>query len=89
MPITRSDVALFSTGIAVGVVAAATYPKWKDKVAPLLSAVMAGAAAAYQDASSQFAQAGDGATVVEPAATAASEPHAARNGAVKVETLCA
>ena len=86
MPITRSDVAVFSTGIALGAVAYATYPKWKDKVAPLISAVMAGAAAAYHDANSRATEGGDGATVTDLGSPVADAHAAMRNGAGKVAT---
>jgi hypothetical protein len=51
MPVTRSDLLFFFGGLAAGATAYATYPKWKDKVSPLISGAMAGVAAAYQDAS--------------------------------------
>lgn len=50
MAITKSDVLVFSAGLAAGAAAWATYPKWKHKVEPLLSGVVAGAAAAFGDA---------------------------------------
>jgi hypothetical protein len=48
--ITKSDLLVFSAGLAVGAVAYATYPKWKDKLAPLISGALAGAGAAFRDA---------------------------------------
>jgi hypothetical protein len=51
MPVTRSDLLIFFGGLAAGATAYATYPKWKDKVSPLISGAMAGVAAAYRDAS--------------------------------------
>ena len=56
MAITRSDVLIFSAGIAVGAVACATYPLWKEKLAPLLSGLMAGAGAACSDAKAEASQ---------------------------------
>lgn len=83
MPITRSDIVVFSGGLALGAVACMTYPKWKGKLAPLVAAAMAGATAACQDASARFAQTGD-----EPAGTDLHEPTidlraAMKNGAAK------
>lgn len=89
MPITRSDAVVFSTGIAVGVVACATYPLWKAKVTPLISAVLAGAAAAYQDANSRFSQAGEDATVTDLGSTVADVHTTSRNGAGTVASSCA
>jgi hypothetical protein len=42
---------IFLGGVAAGAAAIATYPKWKDKVNPLISGALAGVAAAYKDAS--------------------------------------
>lgn len=89
MPITRSDVAVFSTGIAVGVVAYATYPKWKGKVAPLISAVIAGAAAAYQDANNRFAEESQESTVTDLGSPCATEHATGRNGTATAAASCA
>ena len=50
MAITKSEVLVFSAGLAAGAAAWATYPKWKHKVEPLISGVVAGAVAAFGDA---------------------------------------
>jgi hypothetical protein len=50
VPISKSDLLVFSTGIAVGAVALKTYPKWKDKIAPLVAGAVAGARDAFGDA---------------------------------------
>jgi hypothetical protein len=50
MPFTRSNVLAFTAGVAAGATAFVTYPRWKKKVAPLISAVISGATAAAQDA---------------------------------------
>src|SRR5262245_27361803 len=52
MAITKSDLLVFSAGWAAGAAAYATYPRWKHKLEPLLSGVVAGAAAAFSDARS-------------------------------------
>ena len=68
MPVTRSDLVIFSTGLAVGAVAYATYPKWKGKVGPLFSeaheklsplvaTAVAAAGAAFADAKAASDQA--------------------------------
>ncbi len=70
MSVSRSNVLAFASGVAAGAAALATYPRWKHKVAPLVSAVVSGAAAAAQD--------------VKSATTSAREVHAghaAENGA--------
>jgi hypothetical protein len=61
MALSRSTVFAFAAGAAAGAVAYATYPRWKDKVAPLISAIISGAAAAAQDAQAASAQPADGA----------------------------
>jgi hypothetical protein len=43
VPITRSDLLVFSAGLAAGALAYATYPKWKEKLGPMISGAMAGA----------------------------------------------
>ncbi len=91
VPVTRSDLLVFSTGLAIGAVAYATYPKWKGKVnpliseaaerlGPLLSAAVAGASAAYADATARAHDA------PEQAASASEAPETTfhnptRNGA--------
>jgi hypothetical protein len=50
MAITRSDLFVFSAGLAAGAVACATYPKWKAKLEPMLAGVIAGAGAAFAEA---------------------------------------
>jgi hypothetical protein len=62
MPITRSDMLVFTTGVAAGALALATYPKWKGKLSPLVSGVLAGAGAAVSAANAEFAKATDGET---------------------------
>lgn len=49
MAVTRTLLA-FSSGLAAGAVAYATYPKWKHKVAPLVTTVVESASAAFRDA---------------------------------------
>jgi hypothetical protein len=81
MPITRSDVAMFTTGVAVGAIAIATYPRWKDRVAPLIATGLAGVAAAYEDAKARAAEAsGSSATFAHDSArngAAAAAAHSA------------
>lgn len=50
MPLTRTHVAAFAAGAAVGAMACVTYPRWKDKVRPALLAALAGASDAIQAA---------------------------------------
>jgi hypothetical protein len=82
VPVTRSDLVVFSAGLALGAVAYATYPRWKGKVSPfvadaaerlgpLLSAAVAGASAAYADATAAAHDAPEQATpaAAQPAAT--------------------
>jgi hypothetical protein len=49
VPVTRSLV-VFSAGIAVGAVARAVYPRYKDRLDPVLSAAMAGAGRGLNEA---------------------------------------
>ena len=59
MPVTRSDLMIFLGGAAAGAAAIATYPRWKDKVDPLLSSALAGVAAAYREASTAAGEAAE------------------------------
>lgn len=59
MPVTRSELVFFGAGLAAGAVAYATYPRWKSRVEPLVSAVVAGAAAAFKDAQAANEQASE------------------------------
>jgi hypothetical protein len=52
MPITRSEMLFFATGIAAGAAARAAYPQIKEKLGPL----MAGAGAALGDAYTEVAR---------------------------------
>ncbi len=81
MPITRSDLVIFATGVAAGAAVIATYPKWKGKLEPLLSGVLAGAGAAFGDVSAVFEK-GAGETAGS-ASAASAQPSAdfPRNGA--------
>ncbi|MDG3007095.1 hypothetical protein [Paludisphaera mucosa] len=56
MPFSRSNLLTFGAGLVAGAAGYATYPKWKHKVAPLVSAVVAGASAAFQDAQAAAAE---------------------------------
>jgi hypothetical protein len=58
MPIARSDMRVFTTGVAPGALALATSPKWKGKLSPLISGVLAGAAVGA--ANVELAKATDG-----------------------------
>jgi hypothetical protein len=69
MAVTVSNVLAFTAGVAAGAVACATYPRWKHKVEPLISAILAGAASATQDA----------ATASERMTAGAGEFHAGHN----------
>ena len=80
MPITRSDLVVFSSGLALGAVACVTFPKWKGKVAPLVAAAMAGATAACNDASARFARNDDDPASAELHEPAADLHTATRNG---------
>jgi hypothetical protein len=51
----------FTGGLAAGAVAYATYPKWKHKVAPIVSSVVEGASAAFRDAQAASAATAAGA----------------------------
>jgi hypothetical protein len=78
MPISKSDVLVFSTGIAVGAVAFKTYPKWKDKIAPLVAGAVAGARDAFSDANTEGQKASE---TADPApATAESDERAEHLG---------
>jgi hypothetical protein len=72
MTITRSDLFVFCAGVAVGAVAIATYPKWKEKLGPLLDGVMDGAGAAFAKAGSPFDMTLDETAGAEGEATAAT-----------------
>ncbi len=86
MPVTRSDLLVFSAGLALGAVACATYPRWKGKVSPLLaeaaeqfgpllSAAVAGASAAYADATAGAREAPETPTVApEPPESTVQAP---------------
>jgi hypothetical protein len=55
MALLRTSLLAFGAGVAAGATAYATYPRWKHKFGPLISAAVAGATAAFHDA-----QAADG-----------------------------
>jgi hypothetical protein len=50
MPFSRANLLAFSAGVAAGAVAYKTYPRWKHKVEPLVTAVRDGVTAAFHDA---------------------------------------
>jgi hypothetical protein len=58
MPVTRA--VFFTAGVAVGALARAAYPRYKDRLDPVLSAAMAGAgrglSEAYQEVSRLMAE---------------------------------
>lgn len=66
MAIRISGLATFAAGAAAGAVAVATYPKWKDKVTPLVGAALAGAADAARQAAEAASQAAANVTDVTP-----------------------
>jgi hypothetical protein len=74
----RSNLLAFGAGLAAGAVACATYPRWKARVAPLATAVVAGASAAFRDAQ---AAAREGQSC-EPHAAGGPTDAAGRNGFV-------
>jgi hypothetical protein len=74
MPVSRSDVLIFFGGLAAGATACATYPKWKDKLSPLVSGAIAGVTAAYRDANASP----DGATADGASDTKQEEPEPTR-----------
>lgn len=73
IPVSRSNLFAFGVGLAAGAAAYATYPRWKGRVAPLVSAAVAGATAAMhdvQEAVREKGRAGEPAHAAEAARTA-------------------
>jgi hypothetical protein len=100
MPITRSDLLVFSAGLAVGALAYATYPKWKDqlepllseareKLGPLLSEALAGAGDACADARSEVDKATSEFVDPRPATTTPMSQASATNGVTKPAPVAA
>jgi hypothetical protein len=56
MPMTRSELIYFAAGVAVGAAARSAYPALKEKFAPLLSGVMAGAGTALSESYAEVAK---------------------------------
>jgi hypothetical protein len=94
VPITRSDLLIFSAGLAAGAVAYATYPKWKGKVGPLMSgaretlgpliaSAVAGAGAAFADATAEVDKATEEKVDPEPGPASPLSPDSMKNGSSK------
>ena len=56
MPITRSELAFFAAGVAVGAAARSAMPVIKEKFGPLIAGTMAGASAAFNESYAEVAK---------------------------------
>ncbi len=56
MPITRSELAFFAAGVAVGAAARSAFPVIKEKFGPLVAGTLAGASAAFSESYAEVAK---------------------------------
>lgn len=79
MPVTRSEMLFFTAGVVAGAVGHATYPRLREKLAPLLDAALAGVGdghgAVIQDLAERFDRAREAARSATHPAQERPAPH--------------